>query len=115
TTPSATRGPDAEMRAAVMRGGRLVADTVPDPVPGPGEVLVRTVACGICGSDLHTVQHGPEAIAGMHDMGVQKVMDLGRDVVLGHEFAAEILDYGPGTERSLPVGTPVCSLPLLTR
>ena len=98
-----------------MRGGRLVADTVPDPVPGPGEVLVRTIACGICGSDLHTVQHGPEAIAGMRDMGVQKVMDLGRDVVLGHEFAAEILDYGPGTEHSLPVGTPVCSMPVLPR
>ena len=103
------------MRAAVMRGAMLVADTLPDPEPGPGEVLVRTIACGICGSDLHTLQHGPEAVAGMRDMGVSKVMDLGRDVVMGHEFAAEVLDYGPGTERTFAAGTPVCSVPLLPR
>ena len=36
------------MRAAVMRGaGNLVVDDVPDPVPGPGQLLVRTIACGI--------------------------------------------------------------------
>lgn len=39
------------MRAAVMRNSRLVIDTFPDPTPGEGEVLVKTLACGICGSD----------------------------------------------------------------
>src|SRR5438093_3037910 len=48
------------LRAAVMRGGRLVVDTVPDPAPGPGEILVRTLACGICGSDLHALRHAPK-------------------------------------------------------
>ena len=43
------------MRATVMRGGNLVVDTVDEPVPGPGEVLVKTLACGICGSDLHAL------------------------------------------------------------
>jgi threonine dehydrogenase-like Zn-dependent dehydrogenase len=62
------------MRAVVMRGGQLVVDTVPDPIPGPGEVLVRTVACGICGSDLHAVQHGPEAVAGLEAMGARYVI-----------------------------------------
>ncbi|MEO6027015.1 MAG: zinc-binding dehydrogenase [Candidatus Binatia bacterium] len=98
-----------------MRNATLVVDTVPDPEPGPGEVLVRTIACGICGSDLHALQHGPELVAGQRDMGVQQLVDLGRDFVLGHEFAAEVLDYGPGTAPSLPVGTPVCSVPLLPR
>ncbi len=103
------------MRAVVMRSGSLVVDTVPDPEPLAGEVLVRTIACGICGSDLHALQHGVELVAAQRDIGVPKVMDLGRDVVLGHEFAGEILDYGPGTERTLPVGTPVCSVPMLPR
>jgi threonine dehydrogenase-like Zn-dependent dehydrogenase len=47
------------MRAAVMRNQQLIVTTVPDPEPGPGEVLVRTLACGICGSDLHMLKHGP--------------------------------------------------------
>jgi len=41
------------MRAAVMRDHRLVVDTVDDPHPGIGQVVVKTLACGICGSDLH--------------------------------------------------------------
>ncbi len=103
------------MRAVVMRGSALVVDTVPDPEPGQDEVLVRTIACGICGSDLHTVQHGAEAVAAIRDMGASRVMDLDRDIVLGHEFSAEVVDYGPATERSLVPGTPVCSVPLLAR
>jgi threonine dehydrogenase-like Zn-dependent dehydrogenase len=45
------------MRAAVMRDRKLVVAEVPVPEPGPGEVLVRTLACGICGSDLHALRH----------------------------------------------------------
>jgi len=45
------------MRAAVMRDRRLLVADVPVPEPGPGEVLVRTLACGICGSDLHALRH----------------------------------------------------------
>jgi threonine dehydrogenase-like Zn-dependent dehydrogenase len=40
-------------------------------------------------------------------------MDLARDVVFGHEFCCEVLDYGPGTESKLKPGTRVCSLPAL--
>ena len=40
-------------------------------------------------------------------------MDLSRDVVFGHEFCCEVLDYGPGTTRKLKPGTRVCSLPAL--
>jgi 2-desacetyl-2-hydroxyethyl bacteriochlorophyllide A dehydrogenase len=39
------------------------------------------------------------------------VMDLSRDVVMGHEFCAEILDHGPDTQRNLKAGTRVCSMP----
>jgi len=45
------------MGAAVMRNGAIVVDDVPAPVPQAGEVLVKILACGICGSDLHVLQH----------------------------------------------------------
>ncbi len=43
------------MRAAVTRSGRLVVDEVDDPKPGDGHVVVRSLAAGICGSDLHAL------------------------------------------------------------
>jgi threonine dehydrogenase-like Zn-dependent dehydrogenase len=43
----------------------------------------------------------------------RKPMDLSRDVVFGHEFCCEVVDYGPGTTRKLKPGARVCSLPAL--
>jgi len=100
------------MRAAVMRERRLVVADVPDPVPGPGQVLVKTLACGICGSDLHALRHAERLVEAARSAGAQGfVMDLSRDVVMGHEFCAEILEFGPGTERRLRAGERVCSMP----
>ncbi len=42
----------------MVEAGRFVVVEVPDPAPGPGEVLVRTHAASICGSDLHKVFEG---------------------------------------------------------
>ena len=105
------------MRAAVMRNRRLVVDTLPDPEPGPGEVLVRTLACGICGSDLHVLAHVEAIIEDARHSGsaLGAWMDPARDVVMGHEFCAEIVDYGPGAQRRLAPGTRVCSMPILPR
>ncbi|MFS8543526.1 MAG: hypothetical protein LOD91_06755, partial [Limnochordales bacterium] len=45
--------PGGSMRAAVLRGpGQVALEQLPVPAPGPGEILVRMRACGICGSDL---------------------------------------------------------------
>ena len=44
------------MRAAVYRDGQISAETMPDPMPGAGQVLVKTLRCGICGSDLHVAK-----------------------------------------------------------
>jgi len=41
------------MRAAIFRNGEIVVDQMPEPRPGAGMVLVKSLACGICGSDLH--------------------------------------------------------------
>jgi 2-desacetyl-2-hydroxyethyl bacteriochlorophyllide A dehydrogenase len=96
------------MRASVLRGRTLAAETLPEPVPGAGQVLVKTLACGICGSDLHLVEHGVSLAPPDGGPG----LDLEKGVVLGHEFCAEILDYGPNAARKLPVGTRVCSFPV---
>lgn len=105
------------MRASVLRNGAMVyRDDVPDPVPGEGQVLVRVSACGICGSDLHFAKHGAQAIelskqmAGMPSL--TDGVDLGADVFMGHEFAAEVIEAGPGTDAPAP-GTAVTSIPIL--
>ena len=54
---------DFSMRAVVMRDKKLVVDTFPDPEPAAGEVLVKTLACGICGSDLHALKHAERMVA----------------------------------------------------
>ncbi len=102
------------MRAAVMRGGKIVVDTISDPVPSDGQVLVKTLACGICGSDLHALHHAAEMTALAEAVGSPVFsMDLERDVVMGHEFCAEIVEFGPDTTKTLKVGDRVCSLPVV--
>jgi threonine dehydrogenase-like Zn-dependent dehydrogenase len=103
------------MRAAVMRDRALVVADVPVPMPEAGEVLVRTLACGICGSDLHALKHAEAFVETSRRAGNPFVMDLGRDVVMGHEFCAEVVEHGPGTTRALKAGTRVCSRPTLLR
>src|SRR5262249_35691429 len=103
------------MRAVVMRNRALVVAEVPTPEPGPGEVLVRTLACGICGSDLHALKHADRFVENSKRSGNPRVMDLSRDVIMGHEFCAEIVDHGPGTTRALKLGARVCSRPTLLR
>ncbi|HEY3688974.1 MAG TPA: NAD(P)-dependent alcohol dehydrogenase [Pseudonocardiaceae bacterium] len=77
------------MRAAVLREpGHVVIEQRPIPQAGPGEVLVRVRAVGVCGSDTHYYEHGR----------------IGRFVVeaplvLGHEAAGEVTELGPGVTR----------------
>ena len=103
------------MRATIFRNGEIVADTMPEPKPGAGQVLVKTLACGICGSDLHALRHAEKLVESARRSGGPFVMDLGRDIVMGHEFCAEIVDHGPEATKTLKSGTRVCSLPVLIR
>jgi threonine dehydrogenase-like Zn-dependent dehydrogenase len=99
------------MRAAVTRDKTLVLTEIPDPVPLEGQLLVRTLACGICGSDLHALGD-PDAFMETTRRSGGTPYDPRDGLVFGHEFAAEILDYGPGTQHTLPVGTAVCGPPI---
>jgi threonine dehydrogenase-like Zn-dependent dehydrogenase len=106
------------MRAAVLREGHMVyRDDVPDPIPGPGQVLVGVRSCGICGSDLHFAAHGAEVLSLTDQMASSlgaggTNIDLTRDVFMGHEFSAEVLEAGPDTD-TYPAGTLVTSIPVL--
>ena len=100
------------MRAAILRGGELVVDHVPDPVPGRGQALVKTLACGICGTDLHMVQNA-RTLAGSTPTEDAPASIAGPgEIVMGHEFSAEVVEFGPGSEKRLAVGTQVCSMPI---
>ena len=64
-----------------------VAD-IPTPSAGPGELLLKVHACGICGSDVHAAESG-------HFDGPAKA---GRNVVFGHEYSGEVVALGAGVE-----------------
>jgi L-iditol 2-dehydrogenase len=78
------------MRAAVLREfGQLGVEDVEMPAPGPGEVLVRVRACGICGTDLKIVNG---AYRGTWPPALP--------FIIGHEWSGEVAALGPGAERS---------------
>jgi len=99
------------MKAAYLLDGKIRTGALPDPEPGPGQVLVRTCCCGMCASDLHMQRYGRELVDWSNAYGGPFKIDLGRPLVMGHEYVAEIIDYGPGAERRLPRGTRVTSPP----
>ena len=103
------------MRAAFMERGTIRVETMPEPKPLAGEVLVRTRACGICGSDLHAAQHTEAFVKTSREAGGAFKLTTFDPVVLGHEFCAELVDYGPDTPHDIPVGALVCSVPMLAR
>src|SRR5580693_6021818 len=105
-------GVDAAMRAAVTRDGRLVVGEVSEPVPSSGHVVVRSLSAGICGSDLHALADFRHFTDLMGSVGVP-TLDPAADCVFGHEFCAEIVEHGPDTAGTLPVGTRVCSVPII--
>ncbi len=104
------------MRAAVVRNRQLVVGDVPEPVPGPGQVLVETIACGICGSDLHGLKYAEKLVEAARASGVPEsspiLFDPERDLVMGHEFSARVVELGPGAS-GLDPGDVVVSIPAL--
>ncbi len=100
-----------------------MVDEIAEPQPGDGQLLVRTLACGICGSDLHALAHGDQLVELSEEaartagdgMPVPGMMDLARDVVMGHEFAAEVVELGSDLQSgggNHKVGDTVVSMPV---
>ena len=103
------------MKAVTMERGILRKVEVDEPIPKKGEVLVKSIACGICGSDLHAAKHTEDFVKTSRESGGAFKLTTFSPVILGHEFCAEIVDYGPNTEKSLSPGTLVCAAPVLLR
>lgn len=99
------------MRAFSLRHGELaLRDNVQRPVPSNGQILVKTLACAICASDHHHFDH-PEIAR--DDKSGMRVDAPDCDIVMGHEYCAEIVEYGPDTKKEWPVGTRVTGIPVL--
>ncbi|HET6187543.1 MAG TPA: alcohol dehydrogenase catalytic domain-containing protein, partial [Trebonia sp.] len=85
------------MRAVLYidkEAGTAVSD-MPDPSPGPDDVVVSVDACGLCGSDVHSVQNG-QCAPGQ---------------ILGHEFSGRIVAVGANV-TGWSEGQPVAASPL---
>ncbi|MDO7833423.1 alcohol dehydrogenase catalytic domain-containing protein [Sphingobium sp. HBC34] len=75
------------MRALLFKapGEPLALETIPDPEPGEGEVVIRVARCGVCGTDVHaTSGHG---------------FPMAPDSQLGHEYGGEVVAVGKGVDR----------------
>lgn len=101
------------MKAVVCQHAELRVEDLPDPTPARGQVRLRVLRCGICGSDLHA-RTGADAWAELAERsGYDRFARSSDPVVYGHEFCGEVAEYGPGTKPSVPEGTPVVALPIL--
>lgn len=77
--------PNAPLRAAIL----------PDPIPGPGQILLDVLACGVCRTDLHVADG--------------ELADPKLPLVLGHEIVGRVATLGDGARRFRPgdrVGVP---------
>jgi threonine dehydrogenase-like Zn-dependent dehydrogenase len=99
------------MRAVIRRDGALVVDEMATPVPESGQVLCKTLVCGICGSDLHALDHYDHMIDLTARIGGTSHMRKGADTVFGHEFCCEVMESGPDTAGRFKPGTRVVSMP----
>ncbi|TNY22651.1 chaperonin 10-like protein [Rhodotorula diobovata] len=93
---------------------KLSLEAVPVPALRPGEVQVKVAFCGICGSDLHEVYHGPlTCTCPGHP---HPLTDETLPAVLGHEFSGEVVALGEGVESEgrLKVGSRVCIEPVIS-
>jgi propanol-preferring alcohol dehydrogenase len=79
------------MRAMMLRGPRpiemkpLELENIPEPSPGPGEVKIKVLACGVCHTDLHTVEG---------ELSLPKL-----PIVPGHEVVGTVAELGEGSHR----------------
>lgn len=86
------------MKAAVVTANEVVEYLdIPEPTAGAGEVKIKVMVSGICGSDIPRVLHN-----GVHFY----------PIVLGHEFSGEVVELGEGVE-DIKLGDRVSCAPLM--
>ncbi len=87
------------MRAAIFKGAGkpLAIEHVPDPMPGPDDLVIKVGRCGICGTDLHRTE-GHEG----------QTFPIG--AIMGHEFAGEVVSLGRDVQ-GFKLGDRVSAMP----
>lgn len=96
------------MRAAVFHDREDVrVEEVPEPTAGPGELKLKVGFNGICGTDLHEFLHGPLLIPTTEP---HPRTGATAPLVIGHEFAGEVVEVGAGVSESL-LGSKVAAEP----
>jgi threonine dehydrogenase-like Zn-dependent dehydrogenase len=101
------------VKAVVCQHTELSVVDADEPTPRKGQVRLEVERCGICGSDLHA-RTGIDEWAGLAEkMGYDRFGRTDQPLVFGHEFSGRIAEYGPGTKKSVPTGTPAVALPLI--
>jgi len=86
------------MKAAIYpgEGKPVILRDLPDPEPGPDELLVRIHRCGICGTDL--------------SMTKGEAFDFGKDRQFGHEYSGEVIGMGSNVS-GFRLGDKISALP----
>jgi len=87
-TPSATRARTMKAVVKASRGPGAEIREVPVPTAGPGELLLRVLRAGVCGTDLH-----------IYSWDRWSEGRLNPPVTLGHEFVGEIVERGAGVTQ----------------
>ena len=97
------------MRALRFHAARdlRIEEVAEPPDPGTGEVVVRVVTCGICGTDLHEYTAGPIVTP----VEPHPLTGAQNPQILGHEFAGDVVAVGPGVTR-VSEGDRVAIMPL---
>ena len=87
------------MKAAVFKELHkpLVVETLPDPTPGPRDVILKVHRCGICGSDIH-ISEDP-------------IFGVPPGIVLGHEYSGEVVAAGREV-KNIKIGDRIAAFPL---
>jgi (R,R)-butanediol dehydrogenase / meso-butanediol dehydrogenase / diacetyl reductase len=85
-----------------------IEEVAEPPAPGPGEVVVRVVTCGICGTDLHEYLAGPIVTP----VEPHPLTGAQNPQILGHEFAGDVVAVGAGVTRVVE-GDRVAIMPLV--
>ena len=98
------------MRAAVFHGREdLRLEDIPEPRTGTGEVKLKVLYNGICGSDLHEFYHGPMTTR----TTPHPLTGVKNPVVMGHELCGEVVEIGEGIE-DLSIGDKIAVEPVET-
>src|SRR5690606_23988057 len=93
----ATKGDRLLMRAATLdASSRFEVTDLPDPTPGPEDLVLRVTGCGICGSDLKSRTSLPAG------------------TVMGHEFCGEVVAVGAEAADRWREGQHAAVLPVLS-